>query len=71
MAIKATISSTSDPIVTKIIKNQTTTNDIQGMTINYSTVANGEVLAYSAAANSFVPSSSVSAAPTAIDGGIE
>jgi|TARA_R110000851_G_scaffold102985_2_gene219771 myo-inositol-hexaphosphate 3-phosphohydrolase len=70
MAIKATISSTSDPIVTKIIKNQTTTNDIQGLTINYATVANGEVLSYSASANSFVPISSITTI-TAIDGGLE
>tara|TARA_B100000900_G_scaffold415854_1_gene447530 strand:+ start:27707 stop:27925 length:219 start_codon:yes stop_codon:yes gene_type:complete len=64
----ATIQSSSTPIVTKIIKNQTATTDITGLNINYQTVANGEVLAYNSSSNTFVPVS-VASARGGIDGG--
>ena len=64
----ATIQTTSTPIVTKIIKNQTATTDITGLNIDYNVVANGEVLAYNSSSNTFVPVS-VSAARGGIDGG--
>jgi hypothetical protein len=64
----ATIQTTSTPIVTKIIKNQTATTDITGLNINYQTIANGEILAYNSSSNTFTPVS-VAAARGGIDGG--
>lgn len=64
----ATIQSSSTPIVTKIIKNQTATTDITGLNINYQTVANGEILAYDSSSNTFAPVS-VASARGGIDGG--
>lgn len=51
-----TVVSTSSPIVTKVIKNAPQTiSDITGVTIDYSTASNGDVLTYLASSNTFVP----------------
>ncbi len=67
-SIKATIQSTQNPVVTKIIKNQTNVADVGGINVNYETVANGHVLAYNQQSNTFAPIS-VASARGAIDGG--
>jgi len=64
-----TVVSTSSPIVTKIIKNQTSTADITGLSIDYTTVANGTVLAYNQTSNTFSPVSAESLVNT-LDGGL-
>ena len=67
-SIKATIQSTQNPVVTKIIKNQTNVADVGGINVNYETVANGHVLAYHQQSNTFAPIS-VASARGAIAGG--
>ena len=66
MAIKATVKSTSQPVVTKITQGAVSmASGISGLNINYSTVANNDVLAYDAASNTFVAQAAVSS----MDGG--
>ena len=70
-SIKATIQSTSNPIVTKIIKNQSAVNDLSGISIDYEATANGYVLAYDASSNNFTPVTVTSAlGASGIDGGV-
>jgi hypothetical protein len=64
-----TVISTSTPIVTKMIKNQTSTADVTGLAIDYNTIANGEILAYNQTSNAFSPVVA-STLVSAIDGGL-
>jgi myo-inositol-hexaphosphate 3-phosphohydrolase len=64
-----TVISTSSPIVTKMIKNQTSTADITGLAIDYNTIANGVILAYNQTSNAFSPVAAESLV-SAIDGGL-
>lgn len=53
MAIKATLGVTSAPVVTRIVKGQSSVDDISGLNVDYATVQNGDVLGYNAASNTF------------------
>lgn len=66
MALKATIRTTSDPVVTKIIQGQISmASGISGLNVNYETIANNDVIVYDAASNTFVAKVGV----TDLDGG--
>lgn len=60
MAIKATVKSSSTPVVTKITQGAVSlASGISGLNIDFATVANNDVLAYDAASNTFVAQASV------------
>ncbi len=57
MALKATIQSTADPVVTKVIQGQVSlSSGISGLNVNYNGLANGSVLNYQSSSNTFVAS---------------
>ena len=58
--VTAKVGDSSSPVVTTVIKGQPTLDDIQGFSINFDTVANGQVLSYQATSNTFVPTDVVS-----------
>tara|TARA_R110000822_G_scaffold3972_4_gene16973 strand:- start:232 stop:453 length:222 start_codon:yes stop_codon:yes gene_type:complete len=52
--VKATIVTSATPIVTKLLRNTPSkVNDITGLTIDFSTVAEGQVLSYDSVSNVF------------------
>jgi hypothetical protein len=66
-----TVVSSSSPIVTKVLKNAPqAVNDVTGLTVDYTSVSNGEVLTYDASSNVFVAKAIPDATVTIIDGGL-
>ena len=62
-----TVVSTSSPIVTKVIKNAPQTiNDVSGVTIDYTTASNGDVLTYLASSNTFSPTTPADSSNTSV-----
>lgn len=53
--VTAKVGDSSSPVVTSVVKGQPTLDDVQGFSINFDTVANGQVLSYQASSNTFVP----------------
>lgn len=55
MALKATIKTTSDPVVTKVIQGSISmASGISGLNVNYTTVSNNDVVTYDQSSNTFV-----------------
>lgn len=58
MALKATIKTTSDPVVSKVVQGAVTmASGISGLNVDYTAVANNDIIKYDAASNTFVAGS--------------
>jgi len=66
MAIKATVKTTSQPVVTKITQGAVSlASGVSGVNIDYTTINNNDVLSYDASSNTFVAAAGI----TDLDGG--
>jgi hypothetical protein len=53
--VTATVGDSSSPVVTSVVKGQPTLDDVQGFSVDFNAVANGQILTYQASSNTFVP----------------
>ena len=52
--VTAKVGDSTSPVVTNVLKGQPTLDDVQGFSVNFSTVTDGQVLSYLASSNTFI-----------------